>query len=70
MIIAPDAETDLRTIYQYLRKYAPQAAKTWLSGLRSNRGTYRILFVILEGEVFVVHVRHGSRLPLEPGEEG
>jgi plasmid stabilization system protein ParE len=31
-----------------------------------NRGTYRILFVVLEKTVFVLHVRHGSMLPLEP----
>jgi plasmid stabilization system protein ParE len=33
---------------------------------RGNRGTYRILFALLEDKVFVLHVRHGSRLPLEP----
>jgi plasmid stabilization system protein ParE len=31
---------------------------------RGNRGTYRILFVILEDSVFVLHVRHGAMLPL------
>lgn len=31
-----------------------------------NRGTYRVLFVILNSSVFVLRVRHGSRLPLEP----
>ena len=31
-----------------------------------NRGTYRILFVIIGNTVFVLHVRHGSRRPLEP----
>ena len=31
-----------------------------------NRGTYRFLFVVLEQEksVYVLHVRHGSMLPL------
>ena len=29
-----------------------------------NRGTYRILFVVLDKTVFVLHVRHGSMLPL------
>lgn len=33
-----------------------------------NRGTYRILFQIIENSVFVLHVRHGSRLPMEPDE--
>jgi plasmid stabilization system protein ParE len=30
-----------------------------------NRGTYRILFVIIDISVFVLHVRHGSMLPLK-----
>jgi plasmid stabilization system protein ParE len=29
-----------------------------------NRGTYRILSVIVEKTVFVLHVRHGSMQPL------
>jgi len=31
-----------------------------------NRGTYRFLFVVFEKEksVYLLHVRHGSRLPL------
>ena len=33
-----------------------------------NRGTYRILFVIIGRAVFILHVRHGSMLPLEPEE--
>jgi plasmid stabilization system protein ParE len=33
-----------------------------------NRGTYRLLFVVLDRSVYVVHVRHGSRLPLSPDE--
>jgi plasmid stabilization system protein ParE len=28
-----------------------------------NRGTYRVLFVVLEKTVFVLHVRHGAMLP-------
>ena len=31
-----------------------------------NRGVYRILFAILDDAVFVLHVRHGSMLPMEP----
>ncbi len=31
-----------------------------------NRGTYRILFVILDHSVFVLKVRHGSMLAWEP----
>ena len=34
-----------------------------------NRGTYRVLFVIVKKSVRVVHVRHGSMLPLGGGEE-
>src|SRR2546426_8628381 len=29
-----------------------------------NRGTYRFLFVVLDKSVYILHVRHGSRLPL------
>lgn len=35
---------------------------------KGNRGTYRVLFVILSKAVFILHVRHGSRLAL--GEKG
>jgi len=35
---------------------------------RGNRGTYRILFVVLAKTVFVLHVRHGSMRTLEPEE--
>ena len=31
-----------------------------------NRGTYRILFVVLDKAVFVLHIRHGAMLPLNP----
>ncbi len=33
-----------------------------------NRGTYRILFVVVGKTVNVIHIRHGSRLPLSPPE--
>lgn len=33
-----------------------------------NRGTYRFLFVVLGKSVFILHVRHGSMLPLEADE--
>ena len=35
-----------------------------------NRGTYRFLFVVFDEEksVYLLHVRHGSMLPLSPGE--
>ena len=29
-----------------------------------NRGTYRFLFVVLDRSVYILHVRHGSMLPL------
>jgi len=32
-----------------------------------NRGTYRLLFVVADQLVYVLHVRHGAMLPLEPG---
>jgi plasmid stabilization system protein ParE len=34
-----------------------------------NRGTYRLLFVVADQSVYVLHVRHGSRLPLSASEE-
>lgn len=33
---------------------------------RGNRGIYRILYTVIGDTVFVLHVRHGSRLPAEP----
>ncbi len=30
-----------------------------------NRGTHRILFVVLDKSVFVLHIRHGAMLPLK-----
>ncbi|HXJ92353.1 MAG TPA: type II toxin-antitoxin system RelE/ParE family toxin [Terriglobia bacterium] len=29
-----------------------------------NRGTYRVLFTVLDKAVYVLHIRHGSMLPL------
>jgi plasmid stabilization system protein ParE len=29
-----------------------------------NRGTYRFLFVVIDQTVYILHVRHGSMLPL------
>jgi plasmid stabilization system protein ParE len=97
VITAPDAESDVRACYRYIRDRAPQAAKKWLSEVRSsiktlsrfpercpmapesaflqmpirqlffgagNRGTYRILFIVNDKSVNVLHVRHGSMLPM------
>lgn len=36
---------------------------------KGNRGTYRILFAVLEKTVFVLHVRHGSMDVLTPDTE-
>lgn len=35
-----------------------------------NRGTYRFLFVVFDEEksVYILHVRHGAMLPLNPDE--
>ena len=33
-----------------------------------NRGTYRFLFVLLDQSVYILHVRHGSMLPLSGDE--
>src|SRR5262249_41981876 len=34
-----------------------------------NRGTYCFLFAVLDRTVYILHVRHGSMLPLSPTEE-
>jgi plasmid stabilization system protein ParE len=31
-----------------------------------NRGTYRLLFIVTDESVYVLHIRHGSRLPVSP----
>jgi len=31
-----------------------------------NRGTYRFLFAVVSDSVYILHIRHGSRLSLEP----
>lgn len=54
--LAPESETFNEPIRQML--YG-----------RGNRGTYRILFSILEKTVFVLHVRHGSMNVLLPKNE-
>jgi plasmid stabilization system protein ParE len=36
---------------------------------KGNRGTYRLLFIVADQSVYVLHVRHGSRLPLSPPDE-
>ena len=35
---------------------------------RGNRGTYRILFVVLGQQIYVLHFRHGSLSRAEPDE--
>jgi plasmid stabilization system protein ParE len=101
VIITPQAETELRTIYRYIRSQAPRAAHDWIRRARQcakslarfpercplapesdsfeqpirepffgkgSRGTYRLLFVVLEESVYILHVRHGAMLPLSPEE--
>jgi plasmid stabilization system protein ParE len=101
VVITPDAETDLRTIWRFIRREAPFAARQWIRSARArakslelhpercplapeyesfrqpirqllfgsgNRGTYRLLFEITDRTVYVLHVRHGSRLPLSSEE--
>ena len=99
VVLLPRAERDLRTMYEYIRRRAPRAAKDWLRRARKaasslahypkrcslapetasfeqpirqllfgsgSRGTYRFLFTVdeEEGTVYLLHVRHGSMLPL------
>src|SRR5205807_7304977 len=101
-VITPAAEDDLRTAYRYLRERSPEAARTWIRGIRQkiktlahnpertplafesaafrlpirvllhgsgNRGTHRILFIVIGKAVLVLHIRHGSMLPLNTEEE-
>jgi len=102
VILTPEAETDLRQSYRYIRNQAPHAARDWIRRARQsakslahhpercplapesasfgkpihelffgtgNRGTYRFLFVVLHQSVYILHVRHGSMLPLSPMDE-
>ena len=99
VIVTPEAESDLRAAYRYIRRHAPRAAREWIRRVRQsvktlsrhpercplaqesvsfdepirellfgagNRGTYRIIFVLIDRSVYVLHVRHGSMLPLDP----
>ncbi len=99
VIFTFQAETDLRSIYRYIRSQAPRPARDWIRRARQcakslahrpercplapesasfnqpirelffgtgNRGTYRFLFVVLDKSVYILHVRHGSMLPLSP----
>jgi plasmid stabilization system protein ParE len=102
VIFTPQAETDLRTSFRYIRSQAFRAARDWLRRARrsarslarrpercplapesasfdepirelffgaGNRGTYRFLFVVLDQSVYILHIRHGSMLPLSPPED-
>ncbi len=102
VIVTPEAESDLREAYRYIRDRAPRAAREWSRRVRSsintlsrfpercslapesaffdesirqlcfgsgNRGAYRILFTVVGNAVYIVHVRHGSRLPLGGSED-
>lgn len=97
LIITPGAESDLRTIHEFIHSQAPRAAREWIRKARrgakslahrpercslapesvsfghpvrqlffgkGNRGTYRLLFVVFEKTVYVIHIRHGSMLPI------
>ena len=103
VIITPEAETDLRKTYRYIRSHAPRAALDWIKRARQsarslahhpercplapesasfdepirellfgtgNRGTYRFLFAVIDKCVYILHIRHGSMLPLDPDESG
>jgi len=69
------ARQKIKTLAQYPERcsLAPESA-SFNEPIRElfyghgNRGTYRILFVVLDKADFVLHVRHGSMLPLKPEE--
>lgn len=72
------ARLSIRTLSQHPERCstAPESAslerpiRELLFG-SGNRGTYRVLFLVLQekGSVYVLHVRHGSMLSLEPVEQ-
>src|SRR5579863_5160231 len=51
VIITPEAETDLRTAYRYIRRHAPHAARDWIRRARQATKTL---------------ARHPGRCPLAP----
>lgn len=65
------ARQRIKTLAQYPERctFAPESA-SFSEPIRElfyghgNRGTYRILFAVLDRAVFVLHVRHGAMLPL------
>jgi len=67
------ARQRIKTLAQYPERciLAPESAsfnepiRELLYG-HGNRGTYRILFVLFDDTVFVLHIRHGAMLPLKP----
>jgi plasmid stabilization system protein ParE len=73
------ARASIKTLSHFPERcpLAPESAhfdvpiRQMLLGAR-NRGTYRVLYVIVDKSVRVIHVRHGFMLPLgaeEGGEE-
>ena len=67
------ARKKIKTLAEYPERahFAPESSsfdepvRELLYG-SGNRGIYRILFVVLDKSVFILHVRHGSMLPLKP----
>jgi plasmid stabilization system protein ParE len=65
------ARQRIKTLMQYPERchLAPESA-SFNQPIRElfygsgSRGTHRILFVVLNRTVFVLHIRHGSMLPL------
>ena len=67
------ARKKIKTLAEYPeRAHAASESMSFQEPIREliygsgNRGVYRILFAILDDSVFVLHVRHGSMLPMEP----
>lgn len=67
------ARKKIKTLAEYPeRAHAASESMSFQEPIRElingsgNRGAYRILFAILDDSVFVLHVRHGSMLPMEP----
>lgn len=70
------ARSEIRTLARFPERcpMAPESSsfdepiRQMLFG-SGNRGTYRILFTVIDTSVFILHVRHGSMLPLGSEEE-
>jgi plasmid stabilization system protein ParE len=72
-----DVRSSIRTLSRFPERCPMAPESTFLQRPirqlffgKGSRGTYRILFTVTEKSVNVIHVRHGSMLPLGTEEDG